>query len=452
MEGHPRSQNDRNAVERLLAVFTQVRRGEGTTALLMTLNIFLILAAYYLLKPLREGFMSRISGWQELTSYLSAAMALLLIPIVKAYGEVARRYARRTLISVVTAFFISNLVIFYFLLQFDVHYLGIVYYVWLGIFNNMVIAQFWAYGNDIYSPDQGKRLFPMIQFGGSLGAIVGPALASRAAHLSEGTLLLLAGFILTLCIGMTNWIDLRPGRARSAEETRKAREPLGAEGGFQLVWRHRYLLLLALLILVLNWVNSNGEYILRRIVGGAAEQSAVAAGLAPASREGALAIETFIRYFYADFQFWQNLLVLVIQAFVVSRILRFLGVRKSVFIPALLALCGYGCMAFLPILVIVRSVKILENADDYSLMNTLRAALFLPTTREMKYKAKQAIDTFFVRVGDVAHAGTVAVGSILAVTAQGFAQLTLCLVLVWLGLAWWLAREHRKLLPEDEKP
>ncbi|MGA7972323.1 MAG: hypothetical protein WCA36_05925, partial [Pseudolabrys sp.] len=90
----------------------------------MTLNIFLILAAYYLLKPLREGFMSRISGWQELTSYLSAAMALLLIPIVKAYGEVARRYARRTLISVVTAFFISNLVIFYFLLQFDVHYLG----------------------------------------------------------------------------------------------------------------------------------------------------------------------------------------------------------------------------------------------------------------------------------------------------------------------------------------
>ncbi len=446
----PHARKERNPVERLLQLVTEVRAGEGTTALLMTLNIFLILAAYYLLKPLREGFMSRIEGWQEITSYLSAAMALLLIPTVKAYGRVAGRYARRNLISFVTAFFITNLIAFYILLRIDVPYLGILYYVWLGIFNNMVIAQFWAYGNDIYDPDQGKRLFPMIQFGGSLGAILGPVLASRAAHLSAGSLLLLAGFILLLCIGMTNWIDLRPRAERPAADATKAQRPLGGAGGFQLVWRHRYLLYLALLILVLNWVNSNGEYILRRIVAGAAHDSVAARGLNPRTPAGELATATFIRYFYASFQFWQNLLVLLIQAFLVSRILKFLGVARSVFIPALLALCGYGFMAFLPILVIVRTAKIIENADDYSLMNTLRAALFLPTTREMKYKAKQAIDTFFVRLGDVAHAATVALAGLLAVSARGFARLTLILVLIWLALAWLLAREHRKLAQTRE--
>jgi AAA family ATP:ADP antiporter len=447
----PRPENERSRLERALALVTEVRSGEGTTALLMTLNIFLILAAYYLLKPLREGFMSRIEGWQEIESYISAITALLLIPTVKAYGRVASRYARRKLISVVTSFFVSNLVVFYFLLHFDVPYFGILYYVWLGIFNNMVIAQFWAYGNDIYNPDQGRRLFPMIQFGGSLGAILGPAVASRAAHLSAATLMLLAGLILMLCIGMTNWIDLRPRARRSAGDVVKAKRPVGGAGGFQLIWRHRYLLYLALLILVLNWVNSNGEYILRRMVSDAADSSVIAQGLSLQTHQGELAGETFIRYFYADFQFWQNALVLLIQALLVSRILKYLGVARSLFIPGLLAVLGYGCMAFLPILMIVRTAKIAENADDYSLMNTLRAALYLPTTREMKYKAKQAIDTFFVRVGDVAHAVTVAIAGVLALSAQGFAQLTLCLVAVWLGLAWLLSREHGKLLAGQER-
>ena len=79
----PRPENERSRLERALALVTEVRSGEGTTALLMTLNIFLILAAYYLLKPLREGFMSRIEGWQEIESYISAITALLLIPTVK---------------------------------------------------------------------------------------------------------------------------------------------------------------------------------------------------------------------------------------------------------------------------------------------------------------------------------------------------------------------------------
>ena len=435
----------RNAIERMMGLLAEVRAGEGTTALLMTLNIFLILAAYSLLKPLREGLMSSIAGWAEMSSYLSAAMALLLIPTVKLYGNVARRYPRRKLISFVTAFFISNLAAFYLLLKLDVPGLGILYFVWLGIFNNMIIAQFWAYGNDLYEPSQGKRLFPVIQLGGAVGAIVGPLLASRTAHLATGDLLLAAGFVLTLCIGMTNWIDWRSRSTVSSRQNAVAKRALGLEGGFQLIWKSRYLLYLALLILVLNWVNSNGEYILRRIVAGAADHHVAALGLDRAAGEGELEAARFVRYFYADFQFWQNLLVLLLQAFVVSRILRFLGVARSVFLPALLALVGYGFMAFLPILAIVRTAKIIENADDYSLMNTLRAALFLPTSREMKYKAKQAIDTFFVRSGDVAHALTVAAGSGLALRAEGFARLTLCLVLIWLGLAWFLAREHRKL-------
>jgi AAA family ATP:ADP antiporter len=94
----------------------------------------------------------------------------------------------------------------------------------------------------------------------------------------------------------------------------------------------------------------------------------------------------------------------------------------------------------------VRWAKTAENATDYSLQNTVRQVLFLPTTREQKYKAKQAIDSFFVRAGDVFSAGLVFLGTqILSLTPSGFAIVNIGLVLVWLLLAFWIGRENAKL-------
>jgi AAA family ATP:ADP antiporter len=139
-----------------------------------------------------------------------------------------------------------------------------------------------------------------------------------------------------------------------------------------------------------------------------------------------------------------NLVGFLLQLFVTSRVIRFLGVRGALFILPALALINYSIIAVAPILAVVRIGKILENSTDYSIQNTLRQALFLPTSREAKYKAKAAIDTFFTRAGDVLSAGFVALGQVTGVATPVFAALNVGLTGVWLWVAGQIAKEHRK--------
>ncbi len=440
--GHAR---ELNPLERILKIVTDIRPGEGITALLMALNIFFLMASYYILKPAREAFLSLEPNGAQIASYAAAAMAILLFPIVGIYGRLAERFVRRNLIAVVTGFFISNLFLFFLMAEANMPYLGRVFFVWIGIFNNMVVAQFWAFGNDIYVPDQGKRLFPLILLGQTAGAILGPILADRVLEISGKTspMLLLAGGLLALCILLTYVVDGRQKEAAAGdrEQPAKAEESdktLGSEGGFQLILQHRYLFYIALLILVLNLVNTTGEFILRDAVFTAAEA------------QGEVDQDVFTGSYYARFFLFVNIASVLIQALLVSRLLKFIGVRGALFVLPCIALAGYGAIALLPALLLITVMKTAENSVDYSLMNTLRAALYLPTTREMKYKAKQAIDTFFVRAGDVISAGVVFLGTqLLGFGARSFSAVVFVIVLFWLGLARAITKEHKKLLPEE---
>ena len=135
---------------------------------------------------------------------------------------------------------------------------------------------------------------------------------------------------------------------------------------------------------------------------------------------------------------------LLLQLFVTSRAMRHLGVRGSLFILPVLALVNYSVIAIAPVLAVIRWGKILENSTDYSIQNTLRHALFLPTTREAKYKAKSVIDTFCTRFGDVLQAGVVFGGTAIGLGVWGFAWLNVVLTVAWLAVATQIAREHRK--------
>ena len=139
-----------------------------------------------------------------------------------------------------------------------------------------------------------------------------------------------------------------------------------------------------------------------------------------------------------------NLVGFVLQLFFASRAIRYLGVRGSLFILPIIALLNYSVIAVVPLLAVVRIGKIMENATDYSIQNTVRHALFLPTSREVKYKAKAAIDTFFTRVGDVIAAGVATMGVWLGWQIAGFGYLNIAFSLVWLFVALQIAREHRK--------
>jgi len=441
----------RGPLERLLSPFVDVRAGEAGTALLMMLNVFLLLTAYYIIKPVREALILGKEG-AEAKSYASAGMVLLLLFLIPAYSAFANRVNRARLITWVTLFFISNLVVFYALARIDMPYLGVVFFVWVGIFNMMIVAQFWSFANDLYSPEAGKRLFAIIAFGSTLGAILG-AWVTKAliAPLGVNQLLLVAAGVLALCLVITRLVEARESRARGPSGSVGAEAALERpEGGFRLVMSDRYLLLIALLMLVVNLVNTNGEYILGKTLTGVADRM-IAAGQNGAASPGAFK-KQFIGSFYAGFFTWVNLVTAIVQLLLVSRILKWFGLRVALFVLPLLALGGYTLLALAPIIGVIRTVKIAENSTDYSLQNTARQALFLPTSRDAKYKAKAAIDTFFVRAGDLLSAGLVFVGSALALTPQKFAAVNVALVLGWILIVSILARENARLTGEGARP
>jgi len=150
-------------VEKGLSLLADVRAGEGVGVLLLALNSFLLLMSYYLLKTVREPLILT-QGGAEVKVYSAAAQALLLLAIVPAYGALASRVSRIRLITWVTLIFVANLLLFYVFGLAGVHE-GVVFFVWVGIFNVVIVAQFWSFANDLYSESHGKRLFPAIAIG-----------------------------------------------------------------------------------------------------------------------------------------------------------------------------------------------------------------------------------------------------------------------------------------------
>jgi AAA family ATP:ADP antiporter len=431
-------------LDRALSVVADVRAGEGMMAMLLAANVFALLAFYYILKTVREALILS-EGGAEIKSYAAAGQALMLLAFVPAYGALASRVNRVTLISGVSLFFASHLIVFYLLGAAGVQ-IGIAFFLWMGVFAVVMPAQFWAFANDIYDSERGKRLFPVVGIGSALGAWGGAALASALfAGLGPYPLMLLAAAGLVGTVVLTLLIDRRSRRtSRDASAAPKADQPLGKAGGFQLVLSQRYLLLIALLVLVINVVNTVGEFILGRLV--TADAMAMVASGAAGGRDEA----TIIGEFYGRFFAWVNFIGFVLQSFVVSRLFKYIGVRGTLFVLPVVAAFTYGSAAAIPLLGIVSLVKILENSTDYSINNTAKHALFLPTSREAKYKAKQAIDSFFWRAGDLLQAVVVFIGVQLAFDVRGFAMINLAVIAIWIAICYGIAREHRKLTAEEQ--
>jgi AAA family ATP:ADP antiporter len=427
----------RGPIEKFLSLFADVRAGEGLGALLLTANVLLLLGSYYLLKTAREPLILT-EGGASVKAYSAAGQAALLMLLVPLYGMVGARVNRLKLVVGLTLFFASHLLIFQALGLGGVK-IGVAFFIWVGIFNVFVISQFWAFANDIYTESQGKRLFPMIGVGASLGALVGAQAASwlfKTYQLTPYALMTVAAFVLAICASLV-WAANRVETSRGDQVMNKhADEPITGANGFQLVFQSRYLRLVAVLIVLLNVVNTTGEFLLSSVV----EQEA---GRLFAGDKAAM--RSYIGGFYGDYFSWVNLLGLLLQTFAVSRIFNFIGVRGALFILPSLALTSYSVMAFAPALAVVRGAKMLENSTDYSLQNTIRQALFLPTSRAEKYKAKAAIDTFFMRLGDVLQALLVKVGGELSIGFAGFAWFNVSMTLIWLWIAARLGREHRRM-------
>ena len=431
------SDRQKTAIERLLSPIAEVRREEAANVLVMTLLMFLLLAAYYMLKTAREVFILT-EGGAEIKSYSAAGQAILLLFLVPAYGALASRVNRVRLVRTVTLFFVANLLLFIVAVRAGLH-VGIPYFLWVGIFNLMAIAQFWALASDLYTKEQGQRLFPLIGVGSSLGAWVG---AVRAGDVISrwGPTRLLAGaaVILVICTLLAELANRLTVRGESSTEAVNDDKPVGGAGGFELIRRDRYLMLIAALMVFVNLVNTSGEYLFGRYV---IEQANVLYGTA-AERE------RFVGEAYSRLFSTVNLVGFLLQMFVVSRVFKFLGVGRSLFIHPIVALAGYLMVLRAPSVQLMGVLKVADNSLDYSLGNTTKQALWLPTSREAKYKAKQAVDSFFVRVGDVLSAGVVYVGERMLLAVPGFAAITLVLVGGWLAI---VALINAQTAPEPKR-
>jgi ATP:ADP antiporter, AAA family len=450
---------DKTAIDRLLGLAGEVHAGEGLTALLLSLNGFLLLSSYYTIRPLRSALLlpvqialpgGGVMAGAEIQSYTGAILAAAFLFIVPLYGSIASRVNRIRLINGVNLFFVVTLVGFFAIASAGLlpATTAVTFFVWMGVFNLMVIAQFWSFANDLYTPEQGKRLFAIVGFGGSVGAIAGALVTGNLIEpLGVLPMMLLGAGQLLVALALTNFIhkrdQQRPRLVKTSAAADATEKPLGTEGGFKLVLGQRYLLLIGLLTLTVQIVNTNGNYILNETLTRMARD--VLAG-GDGRTEGQI-----IGSFMAGTDFWQNVLSMAIQFFLVSRIFKYLGIGGALFVMPLVSFTSYGLFAFAPVLSLIRIAKITENATDYSLQNTVRRALFLPTSREAKYKALQAIETFFWRAGDLLSSVVVLiVVRWLAMSARGFAFVNLALVAIWLFLAWNLSRENRRLTAQSE--
>jgi AAA family ATP:ADP antiporter len=444
-----RSLSRLTAFERFLSVFTSVRPGEGGSVRYLFSSAFVITFAYYLLKPVREALLLS-EGDAELGAYMDGAVAVTLIFMIPLYKQLYRSLsdseAKSRMLRWTTAFFVFNLLVFYALGHAGVA-ISVPFYVWLSIFNVMVVAQFWAFAADIYNTKSGQRLFVVIMVGSSIGAWAGAQTAEEVSSvMAPHTLMLMAACLLVAPILMSIPAERKVPEGSENHEPAPEEPEFGgykdAFGGFDVVFRSHYLIALAGFMFLLNMISSLGKYLLRSLV---KEQ----ADLLSANPAAGIDASEYILQFFGDYNAWIALIGLILQLFVVSRVFRYLGVRAAILILPVFMVVQFGVLALVPAFALVRISMIGQNAVNYSIQNTLNQALYLPLDREQKYVGKTTIDTFFVRFGDFAQ-GVVVFGGVhlLGLGTQGFIVLTLALTIVMVFLGLDLSRSHRKIVAD----
>ncbi len=452
-ERPPRVPRAASLLDHALRLLADVRPGEGATVALMTTAITLLMLSYYVLKTAREPLILGAPGGAELKSYAAALQALTLMALLPAYNRLMLAARTPHLLLLVVGFFLVCIQVFFVALRASVP-IGVLFFVWVGVFSLSSIALFWSFANEVYTRDAGERLFPVIgvgmtggAFGGSLlaghlfGDEVRPAMVLQAA----AALLLAQGLVYALLLRRCDVraaLAVEQSRAMDADSSPSS----AAFAGFRLIFERPYLRLIALLVLLLNLVNTTGEYILSRYVLQMADVALAAAGDVADTDAWRGA---FIGEFYGEFFFWVNVASVTLQAFVASRLVKYLGVAGVLFALPVVAAGAYLLASFGVAFSIFRWAKTWENATDYSVMNTTRAMLWLPTTRREKYLGKQSIDTLVVRLGDLVSAALVFAGTTwLGLDVRGFAMLNVVLVGAWVAIAWLLYRSYRQLAAE----
>jgi AAA family ATP:ADP antiporter len=426
----------------VLAPIVDVRRGEVAPLFASMLWIFLALTAYYIIKPLRSAVLQEKIGVDNKSIALAATTVFVAL-FAYTYGRIVPRVARSRLVIATFIVFIACLAAFALALPLGGTITGYVFYIWVSTFNLMIVSQFWSLAADAWTKEEGSRLFGFIGVGGVAGGIFGTlVVAGFAKTLTTTQMLSLSAAVLFVCLMLALYI-LRFTASRHAGT--RADAPIASAADAQpkssiaLVLGSPYLRLVAAMMLVLNIVNSNNEWILDKMV--SREHMDTAA----------------LKAFYGQYFLFQNITTLAIQIFLTTRIQHRFGARAALFFEPLIGL-GFG-LAFIvmPVLAIIRVHKILENASDYSIQSNTKELLYLPVSTIEKYSAKSFNDTFVVRGGDALAAASIFAATSVVLPALGdlglkvMVGVDIALGVVWLVIANAIGRMHRERMAGSER-
>ena len=374
------------------------------------LLFFLLFSSYFMLRPVRETF--GIAGGVDNLQWLFTGTFLATLVVVPLYGAIATRVPRRTLLPIlyticaaVMAGFATSL-----LIDPDNVWVARAFYVWLSVMNLFVISIAWSLMADLFSPDQGHRLFGQIAAGASLGGLVGPVLSGvLVGTLGEAGLLYLSTVLLlsTLVCAryLMGWRDRQGDMTPAAAASNRLRIGGSAWAGLTLILRSPFLLAIALFVVFIATANTFLYFEQARIVA-----------------------ETFTdrteqtRVFASIDALVQSLTILV-QIFFTGRLARRLGVSVLLVAVPVIMMFGFGLLSLAATFPILAFVIIVRRVGEYALVRPGREMLFTAVDQQTKYKAKNVIDTFVYRGGDAlagwAYTGIVAIASTGAVAIAG---------------------------------
>ncbi|WNC73096.1 Npt1/Npt2 family nucleotide transporter [Thalassotalea psychrophila] len=423
-------------IERLLANGADIKPGEGWNIILLMGSLFFLLLTAYLLKPVRDTLIL-VEGGAEARSYAVALQVIVLVILLPIYGVFSRQFSSRTFMICIAVFFSCNLLLFYILGQAG-YKLSIPFFLWLGAFGVLMVSQFWAFTSQVYNKKSGERLFALVAVGASLGAWVGSAISRMLMDYFDSFHMLLISIIpLLVSAFLAANVKIYNTTGFNVAPTPTRQQP-SLLSGFSLVIKSRYLLLIAIFVILMNWCSSIGEYLMAVLVETFYQQGIEMGNMVDSK-------ESYIGKFYSEFYFWVNLIGLFIQFFIVSRLIKWAGFNIAFIVTPLLIFMGYGLLAFFPLVTLFKVIKISENGLNYSLQKTTLQILFLPTTRRQQYEARAVIDTVCWRIGDLLQAATVFIGlNLLNILPKKFLFLNLFLTLLMLILAFFIGKHYQR--------
>ncbi len=402
-------------------------RGGESARLALSFSYFaLLLASYYMIRPLRDAFGAG-SGAATI-KYLASAVFLVMLAIVPLFGWLVARVARARLLPLTYGFFVLNLVAF--AVAFNVYpdnpWVGRVFYVWATVFNLFVVSVFWSFMAEIWREAEGRRLFGLIAAGGSVGGLAGPLL-TRAFVGSVGTTgVALIGAGLLACTVVVI-VLLARGAKENAPGSASIGEPVGGAilAGLSRLVRTPFLLGIAALVGIGSLLGMIVYIELARVAGSlyatAAERTA----------------------FFAERDLWVNGASLGLQL-VVGFITGAFGVRATLTGAASVLVAAFVALAAAPVAGVLIMANVASRALEFGVAKPSRDMLYTVVDAETKYKVKNVIDTVVYRGTDVAsgwiHAGLVAAGATLGVLAGLSAALAVVLAIV----AWVVGSGYRR--------